>query len=360
MKTTYQQLTKVAPCLYRHDNGTYWGRKKFTGEKSAALKNLDTDNRRLADVKLAAWIKSRQGASGGDITFEQLAEKYLEQKKSNKKSTIKNYNWVIGTMRRDFPFFKTSLMKIAPLEYSKFLNGLTVGARSVNVFVDVLGPMFDVAVAGNYVAENPIKVLKNKNIKLRRTAKRKKPTIPTVEEAELIIKNMIDRKGGKHSSKDFLAFYFNAGIGEAELTKLRWENVDFENKKIHFIRKKTEESFYVPFYGWLEPFIIDLHNRRKNPKTGLIFNVQSVKRGIYNTCKRLKLPQYSPRNFRQCCIVRQLRAGIDYKLVALFQGHHDGGKLILSTYSEVISSNDDSYEKMQIQKTFTQKPVIEQ
>jgi site-specific recombinase XerD len=38
---------------------------------------------------------------------------------------------------------------------------------------------------------------------------------------------------------------------------------------------------------------------------------------------------------RRCFITRALELGIDVKTVAEFQGHKDGGQLILSTYSHV-------------------------
>ena len=52
-------------------------------------------------------------------------------------------------------------------------------------------------------------------------------------------------------------------------------------------------------------------------------------------CSRLKLSYYSHRAFRRMFVTRALEKGIDVKVIADWQGHGDGGKLILDTYSHV-------------------------
>ena len=56
-------------------------------------------------------------------------------------------------------------------------------------------------------------------------------------------------------------------------------------------------------------------------------------------CKRLGLPAYSQRAFRRMFITRAIQRGIDVKVIAEWQGHKDGGKLILGTYSHVMDSH---------------------
>ena len=47
------------------------------------------------------------------------------------------------------------------------------------------------------------------------------------------------------------------------------------------------------------------------------------------------LPAYSHRSFRRMFITRAIELGADVKVIAEWQGHKDGGKLILATYSHV-------------------------
>jgi hypothetical protein len=45
-----------------------------------------------------------------------------------------------------------------------------------------------------------------------------------------------------------------------------------------------------------------------------------------------------------------LRSGVNVKLVSKWQGHQDGGKLILDTYSEIISDSDKAFEQQELEK----------
>ena len=59
---------------------------------------------------------------------------------------------------------------------------------------------------------------------------------------------------------------------------------------------------------------------------------------------------FSQRNIRQCLILRLWKAGVDKKLIAKWQGHQDGGQLIMDTYTEVFGADDAEYEQQQLAK----------
>ena len=82
-----------------------------------------------------------------------------------------------------------------------------------------------------------------------------------------------------------------------------------------------------------------------------VFNIKTSMEAILIACEKLKYPKFTPRNFRQACIVRLLRLGVAPKLIALWQGHSDGGVLIMKVYSQVISDTDDSYAQLHLAKT---------
>ena len=46
-------------------------------------------------------------------------------------------------------------------------------------------------------------------------------------------------------------------------------------------------------------------------------------------------PPFSQRSLRRLFITRAIERGVDVKVIAEWQGHKDGGKLILDTYSHV-------------------------
>ena len=71
-----------------------------------------------------------------------------------------------------------------------------------------------------------------------------------------------------------------------------------------------------------------------NPESG-VFSIADAKKSLASACQNLGLPNYSSRAFRRLFITTAIERGVDVKVIALWQGHVDGGKLILDTYSHV-------------------------
>jgi integrase len=61
----------------------------------------------------------------------------------------------------------------------------------------------------------------------------------------------------------------------------------------------------------------------------------NAKKALAGACRRLGLPPFSQRSLRRIFITRAIELGVDVKVIAQWQGHRDGGKLILDTYSHV-------------------------
>lgn len=49
-------------------------------------------------------------------------------------------------------------------------------------------------------------------------------------------------------------------------------------------------------------------------------------------------------------IAELYRAGVDVKTIAEWQGHQDGGKLIMDTYIEVFGADQKNFETRQLAK----------
>jgi integrase len=78
-----------------------------------------------------------------------------------------------------------------------------------------------------------------------------------------------------------------------------------------------------------------LRRRRDDVPNERVFAIDDAKRAIANACQRLNLRHYSHLSFRRMFITRAIERGVDVKVIAEWQGHKDGGKLILDTYSHV-------------------------
>ncbi len=45
-------------------------------------------------------------------------------------------------------------------------------------------------------------------------------------------------------------------------------------------------------------------------------------------------------------VTRAIQKGVDFKSIAAWQGHRDGGKLILQTYSHVFSAHSNKMAEL--------------
>lgn len=263
---------------------------------------------------------------------------------------LKNYRWVIGRLEREFFKFTWPIDQILPSDLAVYFVELApqIGPRSFNHFTEIVGMIFQLAVIDNLLDRNPVVLIPKKDRRKRIERERNaEATIPTVEQFERIVENIRSQEFSDTAelSADFVSFCALASVGEAEVSSVSWENVNWKAQRITFVRRKTGKEFYVPLFPWLKPFLSDLWERSGKPTTGRIFNIRSAKQAIYNACKRLEFTFFSPRDFRKMGIVRQIRAGLDEKMVSRFQGHSDGGKLIYDTYTAEFDQDERERER---------------
>jgi integrase len=158
---------------------------------------------------------------------------------------------------------------------------------------------------------------------------------PSFEEFQAIAADIRARpfNGDAHDSANFVEFIGLAGLGQAEAANLRRQDVNLKAGMMSVRRSKTSTAFAVPIYPQLRPLMERLCQ-------GLIprdrvFQIKDAKKAIAGACRRLELPRYSHRSLRRMFITRAIERGVDVKVIADWQGHRDGGKLILDTYSHV-------------------------
>ena len=158
---------------------------------------------------------------------------------------------------------------------------------------------------------------------------------PTFAEFKAIVADIRAQRfsADAQDSADFVEFIGLAGLGQAEASALKVNDIDRERSTITTFRHKTKSGFSIPLYPQLRPLLEKLMAGKEGNEN--IFQIKDAKRAIAAACRRLKLPAYSHRSFRRLFITRAIELGVDVKVIAEWQGHKDGGKLILDTYSHV-------------------------
>ena len=115
----------------------------------------------------------------------------------------------------------------------------------------------------------------------------------------------------------------------------------------------------MPVYPKLHPLLVRMRaeavshaeaGHREVQNDERVFIIDNARKALTNACDRLGLPEFTQRNLRQMFIVEAYRAGVDVKTIAKWQGHQDGGKLIMDTYTEVFGADQREFEKKQLMK----------
>ncbi len=231
---------------------------------------------------------------------------------------------------------------------------------SYNAFTGFLNKLFDLATSDKMISktENPYDGIRKPWKSPRKTAKKR--LVPTDEQFAAIVASIRNETQNFYAqeSANFVEFMGLAGLGQAEASSLTWGDVHWDKGaqgELSVRRKKTGEPFDVPIYPQLKPFLQRLYeaaykDEQAPSRETKLFTILDARKALTNACKRLGFPAFSQRSIRAYLIRTLWRAKIDHKLIAKWQGHRDGGKLILSTYTEVFGADDNEYISSELAK----------
>jgi integrase len=352
---------KVGECLYRYSNGVYYGRIRVEGKE--IKRSLRTTDKALAKRRLAEFRDEQRQTdrSQGKITLAELCKRYLATVQHQKPKTVERKAAIIARIapsavprsdgkgddadarRSDWPTGElTQVGKIKPSDCDVWLSRYTFGSASRNLYISCLKELFAVAVRDRAIVSSPAAHLKS--------AKREKPIrlTPTFEQFKAIITDVRAQQfnADAHDSADFLEFLGLAGLGQADAASLTRADIDFDAERIITFRHKTTTGFAIPLYPQVRELTERLcegkgHNER-------VFKLCDAKKALAGACRRLGYPPFSQRSLRRMFITRAIEKGVDVKVIAEWQGHKDGGKLILDTYSHVNRAHSHRMAQLMI------------
>lgn len=342
------------PCLYRHSvSGLYYGIKKISGKKKSHA--LGTADRKMAERLLKDWIRDleRIDAQAAKTTMADLLDKFAAGYAGKAPKTQATNNSILKVFKKTWkPGLTIRVPDVKPSQLSEWLGQHEARLKNTtyNRYAGFLKQVFEIAVTDRMIANSPFDAVQTKWKKPQKPVR----TVPTDEQFQAIVKDIRAQKfsADAESSADFIEFLGSAGVGQAEARSLTLGDIDWERNRIQFRRSKTQQLFYVPIYNHLRPLLERLRDQlpQGTPANQPVLKVRDAKKALAASCKRLGFYNFSQRNIRQALIRRLWQSQVDHKLISKWQGHQDGGKLILDTYTEVFSSNDADYEKAQLAK----------
>ena len=324
-------LQKVGESLYRYSsNRVYYARIKVDGKE--IKRSLGTTDPAFARRNLAALKDElrQTDRSQGRISLEELADRYRRTIQHQKPKTVERKTFIVGRIKSHWTTGKlTQVGKIKSSDVDLWLSRYHFGSASRNLFISCIKEMFGLAVRDRIIAVSPASHL--------RYAKRERPIrpTPTYEEFKAIITEVRAQplNADAQDSADFLEFLGLAGLGQAEAGSLTRADIDFDAGRFITFRHKTSTGFAVPIFPQLKPLLEGLCDGKSNGDR--LFKIRDAKKALAGACRRLGYPSFNQRSLRRMFVTRAIEKGVDVKVIAEWQGHRDGGKLILDTYSHV-------------------------
>lgn len=319
--------------LYRYNpTGQYFARVRFHGK--LYRKKLDTADYELAKRKLADFRGDleRTDATKGNTSFARVLDDYAKTLGRLAPSSQEDKRAVIAKLKQTwFGVHMLPLRTVKPSDVQRWLSKHygDKSASSFNSALTVIRDALNMAVNDRIIVESPAKGL--------RYAKRTKPirTTPTVEQFKQIVADIRAQRfnADAEQSADFVEFLGLAGLGQAEAASITRADVDLQAGRIIIYRHKTDVGFVIPIYPQLRPLVGKLCAGKKH--NDRLFSIDQARKALANACKRLDFAPFTHRSLRRMFITRAIEKSVDVKVIAEWQGHRDGGKLILQTYSHV-------------------------
>jgi integrase len=324
--------TKRKPGLYRYNpSGQYFARVRKGGK--LYRRKLGTNDFAYAKRKLDDFKRDleRTDHTKGATSFAKVLDDYAATL-TGAPSTLRDKKATILTIKTIFGGCASQpLRNLAPSKIEAFLADRygRLSASAYNSALALVRSALDLAVRDKIIVQNPVAHLKYRK---RETPVRLTPTSEQFQEIVASVRAQPFNADAQDSG-DFLEMMGLLGLGQAELAALGRSDVDLAAGRIFVKRRKTGAGFHIPIFPQSRDLIEKLCQGKRHDER--LFNLNDARKALAGACKRLGYAPFSQRSLRRMFITRAIERGVDVKVIAQWQGHKDGGKLILDTYSHV-------------------------
>ncbi len=331
-------LRKVGECLYRNGHSVYFAWFSVRGKQ--VKRSLKTNEKELARRRLGELRKSAARLHGSDnrnLRFEEVARFWLESIQGGVKAST--YRRRVVCMNQLMPFFKTIPMRsiiAAHIEKWKLRRGASIAARTFNKELETLNHVIRYArdVKG-ILLDNPAEKVRN-----RKTANAT-VEIPSKEQFRRLLAELRnERQAVRSGAAAFTEFLAYSGLRLGEGREVRWRDVNFELNTLLVTGGETGTKNHqhrtVPLFPGLRRLLESIiEERRGISKEDRIFGVRDIRQALGSACRRAGLPRFGHHALRHFFCSNAIEAGVDFKAIAGWLGHKDGGVLAAKTYGHL-------------------------
>ena len=289
-------------------------------------------------------------------TFSEYAKTYIERLEqlgsvkrpdtiALEKAMIKSLSGSLGNLR---------LREISPLLVHNHMAARVKGgssARTVNIETTTLRNVLKSAIEDHLI--NALPQLK----RLKETTPKRRCL--TTEEVDRLAKTALESPRTGQMVHDFILLMSYSGGRWSETLRIRWQDVDFEQKQLHIGAdglSKNGEARAVDFNAKLEAHLLDMRTRQA-PDSEFLFpsprrsedespHAMSFNKSIRELRTKANVPDFTCHMCRHYFASMALMSKVDIHTVASWLGHRDNGVLLAKTYSHLLNDHKQEQAKL--------------
>ena len=336
--------SKVAECLYRSDaSGVYYALLKKSGKQ--IRRSLKTDDRKLAERRLAEFREKVDRLDLGEgktrLTFDEVATRWLDSLRSHlKASSALRREISLKQLRPTFGAVPVrSITRLQCEEWAKHRSP-QIAASTFNNERETMLSVLDYAQREGLIMDNPAKVIGRR--KLGKTT----VLIPSREQFDKLVATLRGLDIRYQDAADFIELLAYSGMRKAEANAFRLADVDFERGSFNVtggeLGTKNHEMRVVPLFPVFRAFVERLQAQGPRPADKPLVPILDGKNALDTACKLNGYPHFTNHCMRHFFVSNALEKGVDFKTIAAWVGHKDGGLLVAKTYGHLRDTH--SYE----------------
>lgn len=332
---------KVGECLYRNQSsGTYYALVKRGGKQ--IRRSLKTKDRKLADRRLAEFRRDigLETASSEErrLTFAQLGEQWLKLAGATMKpASVERVTYSLKEVCKRFGSVRiTDVSRVMCRDWAAS-RATAVGRSTYNKDANVLKAVLAYAVERGILLDSPAKDIPHLKVV------NKPVQIPSRQEYETLVETMLRMDARNKEAVNLVRLLAYSGMRLAEATNMVWREVDFERGLFTVsggeVGTKNGQVRIVPLFPVLRDFLLQLREERGAGPGERIMRNHTAKEAMASACKAAGLPKVTHHSLRHFFVSNAIEVGVDFKTIAAWIGHKDGGLLVAKTYGHLRDSH---------------------
>jgi integrase len=340
-----QRLNRAGQCLYQSARSDIYYAVFYRDNKQIKLSLKTTDKelarRRLEPIRQKiASFKSKESAA---LTFADLAERWLRTQEGRMKpKSFERRKVAVTAIKAQFRDTVRAIDKAKVENWAAYrancFNQKTLrklSAQCFNIERETLIAILDYGMRHGLILDNPARLI--------RRLKRNKPAviIPTKAQFKVMLELMGTLDARATDALYLCEFLAYSGCRLNEGLSMLWKDINFDLKNFTVTGgeqgTKNHEARTVPLFPPLERHLLVMREALPAPpsSTDQLFTIGTAKRAMASACQKANLPHFTHHTLRHFFCSNAIEAGIDFKVIAGWLGHKDGGILVAKTYGHL-------------------------